>query len=415
MSRRTRALVLFISTPLVAFVLVGGLLGASRPAPQEGVRHLRVFNDVASYIVSSYVENVNVDKVFDGAMRGLVDGLDGSSGYLKADEVKAIDANTPAGAADVGLVLTRQFYLRVVGVRDGSPAAKAKLETGDFIRAIDGTASRDLSAYEGARMLRGAVGSKVALLVIRGSAADPREIDLTREVPGTDRASGKALPSGDAYVRVSSFAPQTAAAIKSSLASLGSAASSGVIIDLRDTADGTGDDAVAAAKLFVKNGTLATRAGRTDGERTVISAAAGDGELTMPVVLLVSNGTANASEIFAASLSGAKRATMVGEPTAGIAGLQHLVRLPEGNGLWLTYQRYLQADGSPIHEHPLRPDVLVDIPAVAFDEAPPATDAALARAVEELKRLRTASQPATTASAPPRPDDATRPTTVTTN
>ena len=93
----------------------------------------------------------------------------------------------------------------------------------------------------------------------------------------------------------------------------------------------------------------------------------------MPVVLLVSTGTANAAEVFAAALANNRRARLVGEPTAGIAGVQRLVRLPEGHGLWLTYAQYLQADGTPIHQNGLRPDVAVEVPSVGFDETPPAT------------------------------------------
>jgi carboxyl-terminal processing protease len=158
----------------------------------------------------------------------------------------------------------------------------------------------------------------------------------------------------------------------------------GVVIDLRATADGVPEDGVAAARLFVGSGTLATREAR-GADKVVLSAAAGDGSVTVPVILVVSNGTANAAEVFAAALAGANRARLVGEPTAGIAGAQRLVRLPEGHGLWLTHTQYLQADGSPIHGRGLRPDVPVDIVTVGFDEKPPTTDAALERAIAELK------------------------------
>jgi C-terminal processing protease CtpA/Prc len=111
MSSRTRALVFLISTPLVAFVIVGGLMGAARATPQQGVPHLRVFQEVVSYITNAYVEDVNVDRVFDGAMRGLAEGLDASSAYLRPADVQAIKAVTPLPVGDVGLTITRQFYL----------------------------------------------------------------------------------------------------------------------------------------------------------------------------------------------------------------------------------------------------------------------------------------------------------------
>ena len=236
------------------------------------------------------------------------------------------------------------------------------------------------------RLLRGPVGSKVSVLVIRGNAADPHVISLVREAPPTELVSSRKLAGGQAYVRVTSFAAGTADAIRTAVAGLGASATPGVILDVRGVADGTPDDGVAAARLFVTAGVLATRAGRAATDRQVVSAGPGDGALTMPIVLLVSNGTANAAEIFAAALHGSKRATLVGEPTAGIAAIQRLVRLPEGHGLWMTVGRYLQADGTVIHEEGLRPEVLEQTPVVGFDEQPPASDPILTKALPLIKR-----------------------------
>jgi carboxyl-terminal processing protease len=313
-----------------------------------------------------------------------VDALDPSSADLTPDEVSLAAANAPPPAAGGGLVVTRQFYLRVVGVRDGSPGARAGLRTGDFIRAIDGKATRDMSAWTGARLLGGAPGSKVQLVVIRGNPADPHVIDLVREAPAGDVVTSRRLPGGAGYLRVVSFGAGAAAAIRRHVDSLQKAGASSIVIDVRRTADGPLEEGIAAARHFVKSGTLATRAGRGQ-DRTVTAAAAGDGAVALPVVLLMSNGTAGAAELFAAALSGNNRAELVGEPTAGIAGVQRLVKLPDNDGLWMTVARYLTLDGDPIHERGLRPTVGVEEPSVAFGEAPPAADEALNTAVARLK------------------------------
>jgi carboxyl-terminal processing protease len=390
MSSRSRWLIFLVSTPLVVFAAVGGLLGASSARTQEEFPHLAVFRDVVSHILQTYVEPVNPDKVMDGAMRGLVDGLDPSSAYLSAEEVKAIDAATPLAAGDVGLAVTRQFYLRIVGVLDGSPAARAGLKTGDYIRGIDGKPTRELSAYTGTRLLRGAPGSKVTLSVFRGSAVEPREFALVREARPAEMVSGKRLAGGEGYVRVSSFDAGAAKGIRQQIDTLRQAGATGALIDLRGTAGGSIDEGIAAARLFVKSGTLAIRAGHAPTDKTTIAAAAGDGAITLPVVLLVSNGTADAAEVFAAALAGAHRADLVGQITAGIAGVQQLVRLPEGVGLWMTYQRYFTPDNEPIHERGILPTVGVDEPFVDFDETPPATDATLAKGIEHLRTKKAA-------------------------
>ena len=388
MARRTRWFVVLVSTPLVALVLVGGLIGVPQAAPQESFQHLRVFGDVLQLIFGAYVEPVDVDKVLDGAMRGLTDGLDSSSAFLQPDEVKAMDAKAALPAGDVGLVVTRRFYLHVLGVRDGSPAARAGLQSGDFIRMIDGKPTRDMSSLTGRRLLRGAPGSKVSLSVVRGNVADPRVFDLVREAP-SGASVKSATVSGVAHVRVSSFDSTAAASLASTFERLAKAGTPGAVIDLRGVADGEPEDGIKAARLFVKSGTLAVRAGRS-GPPVRTDATAGDGVITMPVVLLVSNGTANAAEVFAAALSGNKRAELVGEPTAGIAGVQKLVPLPQGYGLWMTYQRYMAVEkdkaDKPIHEQGLTPAVLVAIPSVGFDELPPATDVPLTKAIEHLKK-----------------------------
>lgn len=437
MSRRTRALVFMISTPLVAIVAIGGLLGAGRATAQQALPHLSVFNDVLRLIISDYVEPPNVDKVMDGAMRGLVDGLDPDTSYLSPDEVRSIDAHAAPADGDVGLVISRQFYLRIVGVRDGSPAARAGLQSGDFIRAINDTPTRDMSSFTGARLLRGAPGSKVTLLIIRnGNTADPRPIDLVRAVAPADRAAGRRLPGGEAYVRVTSFGAGAADAIRAAVAATGSAASAGVIVDLRDVADGTPDEGVAAARLFIKSGTIAIRAGRPvaaasptpnasaadpdalpradappppiPANAVRVEAGPGDGALAVPVVLLTSNGTAYGAEVFAAALAENHRATIVGEVTAGLAGVQRLIRLPDGYGLLMTTERYLQNDGYSIHNRGVRPTVPLDIPTIAFDDTKPAGDPLLDRAIKELKSPTPAPSP-TAAATPATPGQTTRP------
>jgi carboxyl-terminal processing protease len=385
MTSKSRWLVLLISTPLVIVAAVGGLLGASQQtsAPQS-FAHLRVFNDVLSLVLTSYVEKADVDKVMEGAMRGLADGLDPSSAYLSAEEVRAIETNTAPPAGDVGLVVSRQFYLRVIGVRDGSPAARSGIRTGDFIRAIDGKSTRDTSAFTGMRQLRGAPGSKVQLVVLRGSTSEPHNLELTREASKPELVTSKKLAGGEGYVRVVSFGTGAAAAIRRQIDVLRQGGASAAVIDLRGVADGAPEEGIAAARAFVQSGTLATLASKSATTPVVTSAASGDGAITTPLVVLTSNGTANAAELFASALSANHRADLVGEPTAGIAAAQHLVKLPENRGLWLTYARYLGSDGKPIHERGLRPTIAVESPTVAFGDAPPATDDALTKAVEHL-------------------------------
>jgi carboxyl-terminal processing protease len=381
MTTRTRIWVLLVSTPVIAFALVGGYLGHAM-AKDGTFQHLRVFEDVVSLVVNNYVEEVDVREAMQGALKGLAEGLDPDSAYLTPDMVRAFETNSQGGAGDVGISLLRQYYLRVVSTRDGSPAAKAGLRTGDFIRGIDGKPTRNMSAFEGARLLQGAPGSSVKLLVFRGNAAEPHDVVLTRErLTATDVTSRMANPT-TGYVRVVEFARDTPAKIRSSFDALAKSGASRYVVDLRGTSKGDLDDGIAAARLFVKSGTLAVRSSKTQQE--VVAATDADGAIGAPVALVVGQGTSGAAEIFAAALDGNDRADLVGERTLGRVARQRLVKLPDGSGLLISNLRYLTPKSAQLHERGLQPDVVVDEPDVEFGSAPPAGDKALDAAVARV-------------------------------
>lgn len=386
MSSKTRLSVLLLSTPVLAFVIVGGLLrpaAAANEGAQAAFQHLRVFQDVISLVLDNYVEEVEVGRAMEGALRGLAGGLDPDSAYLTAPETKLVESGTPLPEGELGLELTRQFYLRVLAVRDGSPAASAGLQTGDYIRGIDSRSTREMSVFEGTRLLRGAPGTPVTLTIIRGNAAEPHEIKLVRERVAGATVSGRMLDHGAGYLRIASFRDGVAEQLRKQVASLTASGARSFVIDIRRTAEGTYENGIAAARLFVKEGTIAQRASRPPQPPEVLRAAAGDGAITAPVLLLVTAGTSGAAEVFAAALQGNTRAELVGEHTIGRAGVQRLVKLPENRGLWLTHARYLRPDGEPLHGRGLAPDVAASSPEVEFgavaSDRDPILDAALAR------------------------------------
>ena len=370
---------------MLAFVVIGGLMGKASARRTTRRSSTCGCSKTSSRSSGNYVEEVKVDKVMEGAMRGLADGLDPDSAYLTAAQVRAVEAGEPLPDGDVGIELTRQYYLRVIAARDGSPGAKAGLQTGDYVRAIDGKPTRDMSVFEGIRLLRGQPGSKVVLTVIRGNAAEPHEVDLVREKPRRcrrDRARCSAPASA------TSASPRSRRRRPPKLTAAGRRAGErsarrALIIDLRRTAEGPFDARHRRGAAVREVRHAGDQGGaRQDGPRETIAAKAGDGAITLPVTLLVTTGTSGAAELFAAALDGNKRAELVGERTLGRAGLQKLVQLPEGRGLWLTYARYLTPDGEPSTGKGLKPDRAVDEPDVDFGAPAPANDPILDAALE---------------------------------
>lgn len=387
MTLKTRLSILLISTPVLAFVVIGGLMGnTAARGNDETFQHLRVFDEVIRLVMNNYVEEVKVDRVMEGAMRGLADGLDPDSSYLMPKQVRDVETGAALPEGEIGVELTRSYYLRVIASRDGSPAAKAGLATGDVVRAIDGKPTREMSVFEGVRLLRGQPGSKVALTIIRSNAADPHEVTLVREKAAGSFVTGRMLDGEIGYVRVASFRGNAAADLKKQATDLTKGGAKALVIDVRRTAEGPIENGIEAARLFVKNGTISVKAGRekTDVLET-FAAKAGDGSIDVPVTVLVTTGTSGAAEVFAAALDGNNRGDLVGERTLGRAAAQKLVKLPENRGLWLTYARYLTPAGEPIQGKGLTPDVAVDDPDLEFGAPAPQKDPILDAAVQKLK------------------------------
>ncbi|HUE89605.1 MAG TPA: S41 family peptidase [Vicinamibacterales bacterium] len=383
MKSRGRLLVLMISVPVLAFAVIGGFMGRAM-AQQESYQFLRIFEDVVTLIVNNYVEEVQPDKIMHGAMHGLADGLDPDSAYLDAEQVKAFERNESLATGRTGLEITRQYYLRVVAALDGSPAARAGLRPGDYIRAIDGQSTRDASVYQGMRLLTGKPGTKVTLTVLRGNAAEPHTVELVREVLPPAPVRGRMVQPGVGALRIAEFGKSTADQVQAEVAALTRNGATRLVIDLRGTAFGDVEGGLAAARLFVPAGTLAYRQERGK-DKDPIAATPGDGSLTLPVAVLADNGTSGAAEVFAAALAGNKRASLIGERTLGRAARQRLVRLPDGSAMLLTHLQYLTPNETVINAKGLAPDVAVEQPDIEFGQPAPTPDVTLDRAIEHLE------------------------------
>jgi carboxyl-terminal processing protease len=383
MTSRTRFIAILVSAPIIAFTVIGGLLGHAMARADDTYANLRVFRDVITLIMGNYVEQPNMESVMRGAMRGLAEGLDSDSAYLTQAQVRQMESGDQAGPADVGIALTHQYYLRVVATRDDSPAAKAGIRPGDFVRVLDSRPTRDMSALEGQRLLAGPAGSKVKLTIIRGgSTTEPHVVELTREAPQTVDVKSRQQGDGIGYVRVASFGRRTVEQLRSQIAALTKGGATRVIVDVRNTAGGDLVEGIAAARLFVPSGTITVRESRSSGQ-VKIAAEKGDGAVTAPLTVLIDTGTSGAAELFAAALAGNKRAELIGERTAGRTGVQELVKLPDGSALWITSTRYLTPAGAQLQTKGLDPDVAVDQPEGDFG-APAPADAILQRAIEKL-------------------------------
>ncbi len=380
MSPRVRLLVALLSTSLCGYILLGNLLGRVMGDTTYG--QLSVFNEVVRLVIDAYVDPVNLDRVMSGARAGLTDALDAESAYLEPEDLKAYQQPPREGDADLGLVLTKRYgYLAVIAPRAGSPAEKAGVKSGDYIKTIDGRHTRGFSLPLGERALRGAPGSVVKLQILR-PGTDPIDVQVVRERIEPQPAKGRVLPEGPGYIKVAEFGARTADEVRDEALSLKRGGARSLVLDLRDSAFGRPGEGVAAASVFMKGGVVGKIAGRRTAEE-VLNADPRRSAWELPVVVLVDNGTAGPAEVVAAALKDAGHA-VVGQRTSGRAPVQKLVTLPEG-ALLLTVARYFSPKGDAIHGKGVEPSVPV-APVVDDDaaSAAPPRDLALEKAIELL-------------------------------
>jgi carboxyl-terminal processing protease len=354
---RGRKTLLAISSILVAFVLLGGVLGRSL-AVEGTYSFLKLFNEVLYLVRNNYVEPVKDETLMEGAYRGMLESLDPESEYLTANEAQRAAADSRNGAADVGIVLTkRRGYAVVVDTVDGSPAQKAKLGTGDVILVIDNKSTLRLGSWEAAQLLQGKPGSEVTLSVIR--AAEPRseQVKLVRKIPSKTQLTTRLAEPGTGLVKLGAIQDGDAEKLRKSLASLKAQGANRLILDLRSNAGPSVAESVKIAGVLAGEGIVAKVSERKSGTRD-LNAPSAPAAWKGPMVVLVDAGTAGAAEVLAAGLRDRAGASLVGEKTWGLGTLQKVIFLPAGDGVRISVGKYLSPDGKEWNGTGLSPDVV---------------------------------------------------------
>ena len=381
MTSRSRFVLSLVSTVLVLYLASGPFM--RRALGDTGYTQLSIFHEVVSMIRDSYVDPVNMDRTLDAAEAGLLEALDGDSGYLDAEEFKTLQSGRRA-SANPGIVLGRRFgFLTVVATRPGSPARRAGIKAGDYIKTIDGKHTHALSVVKGERLLDGEPGTSVKVAIFK-SGTDAVESTMVRERPVPNLPAARLLDGGIGYVAVTDLGDGMANALRASIAGLQSQGAHALVLDLRSAATGPLKNAVGLSELFIKGGVVAKLATRNAPEQTLVASEAARA-YTGPLAILVDRGTAGAAEIAAGCLLDADRASLFGENTFGRAGVQKQIPLESGGGLLLTVSRYLTPKGQSINGKGLVPKTLVRNPESLESFGAPGKDPVLDKAIESMK------------------------------
>ena len=392
MAKSIKAVLLGLSALVVIFVVAGGL--GVRAASNEGAyRQLGVYSEVLSRVRSEYVEEPNVAQVTDGALHGLLEALDANSSYLNPTEYKQFKEHKTDGKASIGAAISKRFgYGAIIAVLPNGPAAKAGVESGDIIEAIDGRSTREMSLAELRTLLSGQQGSNVTLSIVRARRAEPSKIVVTRDVVNPPPVSERMLEEGIGYLKADALTKGKAQEIASDVKRLQHAGAKRLILDLRNSAEGDEAEGVAVANLFLDHGTIAYVQGQKYPRET-FTADPAKAVTKLPMVVLVNRGTAGPAEIVAASILENARGDVVGDKTFGVGSIQKIIEVQDGSALILSVAKYYSPSGKAIQDTAVTPNILVadkDDNADGIDDdgssAPPPQTPPAAHEDEQLKR-----------------------------
>ena len=327
-------------------------------------RSLDLFGDALRVVRTNYVREVDESDLIDGAINGMVSSLDPHSSYMPPKEYAEMQVRDRGVFGGIGLELTMEDGLvKVVDPIDDTPAFRAGLKTGDLISAIDGTSVEGLPLNDAVDRLRGPSNSTVTLTVLHKGQKTSSNVTLTRMV--IHAKSVKYEKKGDiGYIHITSFTETTDADVKKAIADIrGQTAPEvrGYIIDLRNDPGGLVDQAVAVSGDFLGEGeTVVSTRGRKAEETRSYNSRGRDLTDGKPVIVLINEGTASASEIVAGALQDHKRATIIGITSFGKGSVQSILPLgPGGGALRLTTSRYYTPSGRSIQATGITPDVAV--------------------------------------------------------
>lgn len=354
--------VLFFSLMLVSPLQASLSKDTAEKEDADTYELLNLFGEVMERAKISYVEEVSDKKLIEAAINGMLVSLDPHSSYLDAQSFKYMNEQTKGKFGGLGIEVTMDSgVVKVVSPIDDTPAAKAGIKAGDYITNIDGEQVMGLTLNEAVDKMRGKVGSKVKL-TIRRLNEKPFDVTLKREEIKIQSVKSDVKDESVAYVRITSFSEDTdkmiAKAIKDAKKKLKDKLV-GVVIDVRNNPGGLLDQAVAVSDLFLDKGEIVSTRSRNESDTIKYTAKAGDIANGLPIVVLINEGSASASEIVAGALQDHHRAIILGEKSFGKGSVQTVIPLGNYGAMRITTARYYTPSGRSIQAKGIEPDVEV--------------------------------------------------------
>jgi carboxyl-terminal processing protease len=348
----------------VALSLGHGVFAKRETQLSVPLEELRTFTDVYTRIKNDYVVEVDDKVLLENAIRGMLSGLDPHSSYLNEEEFRELQIGTTGEFGGLGIeVGMEDGFVKVISPIDDTPAQRAGVKAGDLIIRLDDRPVKGLTLNEAVKVMRGKKGTDITLTIVREGAEKPITITITRDVIRVKSVKSRLLEPGFGYVRITNFQSQTTRSLIDATEKLESENKGflkGLVLDLRNNPGGVLTGAVGVSDAFLDKGLIVYTEGRVEDSVLRYSATKGDVLKGAPLVVLINNGSASASEIVAGALQDHKRAIIMGSKSFGKGSVQTILPLKENSALKLTTARYFTPLGTSIQAEGISPDIVLD-------------------------------------------------------
>lgn len=325
---------------------------------------LRTLTEVFNRIKTDYVEKIEDKKIINDAIHGMLSKLDPHSAYLDKSSYREMRIGTEGQFGGLGIEVTMENgFVKVVAPIADTPAERAGLKSGDLIVKLDEKPVKGMTLTDAVKVMRGKVGSKIDLLVVREGLSKPKEFTLTRAIIKIQSVKHRLLEPGYGYVRVTQFQANSAKNMITAITKLKAknrGKLKGMVLDLRNNPGGVLPAAVAISDAFITSGLIVYTEGRSEDAKLKYTATPTDILDGIPLVVVVNGGSASASEIVAGALQDHKRAVILGTKTFGKGSVQTILPMSGGTALKLTTARYFTPKGRSIQAKGIVPDIIVE-------------------------------------------------------
>ncbi len=342
-------------------ILIGRLSVTAVSAEGEGYEELKTFTEVLSMVKKHYVEDVKSKDLVYGAIRGMLNSLDPHSSFMTAEGYKDMQVETKGEFGGIGIQIgMKEKMLTVISPIEDTPAFRAGIKAGDKIVKINDVTTHDMTLQDAVSKMRGTPKTTVKISIMREGWKESRDFTLTRDIIKVKSVKSKLIEEGIGYIKINQFQERTSEDLAAAIKKLEEEKITSLVLDLRNDPGGLLNSSIDVASQFLEKGRLVVYTKTRSGEKSEYFTN-GNSHFTLPMVVLVNQGSASASEIVAGALKDWNRAVIIGTVTFGKGSVQTVIPLSDGSGLRLTTAKYYTPKGQSIQGTGITPDIIVKL------------------------------------------------------